>query len=49
MQVNIYWGKIKRGGTVQGERGREEERGDPKGEGDQRKGGQQLDVRHLHG
>jgi len=34
---------------VQGERGREEERGDPKGAGDQRKGGQQLDVRHLHG
>jgi len=33
---------------VQGERGREEKRGDPKGEGDQRKGGQRWDVRHLH-
>ncbi len=44
----IYIGE-KKGGTVQGERGREEERGDPKGEGDQRKGGQQWDVRHLHG
>jgi hypothetical protein len=29
---------------VQGERGREEERGNPRGEGDQRKGRQQWDV-----
>ncbi len=44
----LYIG-VKKGGTVQGERGREEERGNPKGEGDQRKGGQRWDVRHLHG
>ncbi len=30
---------------MQGERGREEERGNPRGEGDQRKGGQRWDVR----